>query len=458
MNIHQKRMWVLLLGILAVTTFTGCSKARDGQTTTPPPLVYGDADGDGIKDNVDNCPSIANTDQKNVLDPVGSADAIGDVCDDSDNDGVNDSRDNCPAVANSNQLNNDQAAEGGAGQPPLRGDACDDDDDGDGFKDPPGPAEDKCPFTPTATNTGDECAGDFDNDTIPDSSDNCPAVPNTNQANTTGKDINAQGVSQPDSIGDACDDSDQDGFNDAVDSCPGKRNLALDSDNDGIDDACDSDANVPVCGGPLAADSVAAVNGAKITVIKTGLLCTLSDTLLASGLNLCGVENPAAIIDANDDTYGVINNAVSSVLEGITGTVGISIKLVTTQLNPNVTSGAVAFKITPQSSTLEASVLRSLRVSTYLNGVQQDVAETQTAMDPSALTLEVLGGQTGLDPLNGATGDGNTPIIVGFHPIKSYDEIRLESSAIVLSADVLEGLRVNSAYACATSGPTVVAP
>lgn len=456
MKIYQNKVLLLLLGALVLTSVTGCSKARDGQAVPPGPLVYGNADGDDFKDNVDNCPSVAN-DQANDLDPAGQKDAIGDACDDSDKDGVNDSRDNCPAVANSNQLNNDQAAEAAAGQT-LRGDACDDDDDGDGFKDPPGPADDKCPFTPTTTNTGDECAGDFDNDTILDSSDNCPAVPNTSQTNTTLKDINAQGVSQPDSIGDACDDSDQDGFNDAVDSCPGKRNLALDSDNDGIDDACDSDANVVVCGGPLAADSVAAVNGAKITVIKTGLLCTLSDTLLASGLNLCGVENPAAIIDANDATYGVINNAVSSALEGITGTVGVSIKLVTTQLNPNVTSGAVAFKITPQPSTLEASVLRSLRVSTYLNGAEQEFAKTPTVMDPSALTLEVLGGQTGLDPLNGATGDGNTPINVGFHPTKSYDEIRLESSAIVLSADVLEGLRVNSAYACATSGPTVVAP
>lgn len=457
MNIRHEKMCALLLGILVVTTVAGCSKARDGQATPQVPLVYGDADNDGLKDNVDNCPSVANADQKNVLDPAGQVDAIGDVCDDSDTDGVNDSRDNCPAVANSNQLNNDRAAEVAAGQA-LRGDACDDDDDGDGFKDPPGPADDKCPFTPSATNTGDECADDFDNDTIPDATDNCPAVPNTNQANTTGKDINAQGVSQPDNVGDACDDSDQDGFNDAVDSCPGKRNLAIDSDNDGIDDACDGDANAVVCGGPLAAASVAAVNGAKITVTKTGLLCTLSDTLLASGLNLCGVENPDAIIDANDATYGVINNAVSSVLEGVTGTVGISIRLAATQLNPSAASGAVAFMITPQPSTLELSILRSLRVSTYLNGVLQDVAETQTAMDPSALTLEVLGGQSGLGPLNGATGDGSTPIIVGFRPSKSYNEIRLESSAIVLSADVLEGLRVNSAYACATSGPAVVAP
>ena len=457
MNIYQKQMSVLLLGILAVTTFTGCSQARDGQTTPPVPLAYGDADGDGLKDNVDNCPSVANADQKNVLDPVGRVDTIGDACDDSDSDGVNDSRDNCPVIANSNQLNNDKAAEVTAGQP-QRGDACDDDDDNDGFKDPPGPSDDKCPFTPTTTNTGNECAGDFDNDTIPDSSDNCPAIPNVNQANTAGKDINAQGVSQPDSVGDACDDSDQDGFNDAVDSCPGKRNLGVDSDNDGIDDACDSDANTVVCGGPLSAASVVAVNGAKITVTKTGVLCTLSDTLLASGLNLCGVENPDAIIDANNATYGVINNAVSSALEGVTGTVGVSIKLAATQLNPSAASGAVAFMITPQPSTLELSILRSLRVSTYLNGVQQDVAATQTAMDASALTLEVLGGQSGLGPLNGATGDGNTPIIVGFRPSKSYNEIRLESSAIVLSADVLEGLRVNSAYACASSGPVVVAP
>ena len=52
-----------------------------------------DTDGDGVNDNVDNCPSIPNPGQEN-------ADAVndgGDACDpDDDNDGVNDDVDVCP--------------------------------------------------------------------------------------------------------------------------------------------------------------------------------------------------------------------------------------------------------------------------------------------------------------------------------------------------------------------------
>ena len=68
-----------------------------------------DSDGDGITNNLDNCPSTANADQ---LDTDG--DGIGDVCD------------NAPTVANANQLDTD-----GDGV----GDVSDTDDDGDGVSD-----------------------------------------------------------------------------------------------------------------------------------------------------------------------------------------------------------------------------------------------------------------------------------------------------------------------------------
>lgn len=51
-----------------------------------------DADGDGVLDDVDNCPSEANPDQADF-----DLDGLGDVCDpDDDNDGVNDDGDVCP--------------------------------------------------------------------------------------------------------------------------------------------------------------------------------------------------------------------------------------------------------------------------------------------------------------------------------------------------------------------------
>ena len=58
-----------------------------------------DTDGDGVSDNLDNCPLTANADQ---LDTDG--DGTGDVCDtDDDGDGVLDTEDNCPLTANPDQ-------------------------------------------------------------------------------------------------------------------------------------------------------------------------------------------------------------------------------------------------------------------------------------------------------------------------------------------------------------------
>jgi gliding motility-associated-like protein len=71
-----------------------------------------DLDGDGILDNVDNCPLISNPSQIDT-----DRDGLGDICDsDDDNDGVNDSSDNCPIIANSNQADRDHDG---------LGDACD---------------------------------------------------------------------------------------------------------------------------------------------------------------------------------------------------------------------------------------------------------------------------------------------------------------------------------------------
>jgi Ca2+-binding RTX toxin-like protein len=79
---------------------------------------------------------------------------------------------------------------------------------------------------------GDETQDDDDdNDGIPDTSDNCPTTPNTNQAD-----------SDHDGAGDVCDsDDDNDGDPDTSDNCPTVSNPdQADSDNDGIGNACES--------------------------------------------------------------------------------------------------------------------------------------------------------------------------------------------------------------------------
>ncbi|MGX9728877.1 MAG: thrombospondin type 3 repeat-containing protein [Candidatus Electronema sp. VV] len=62
-----------------------------------------DTDGDGIVDSTDNCPLVANANQKNT-----DGDTLGDACDtDDDNDAVLDASDNCPLVANPDQKDSD---------------------------------------------------------------------------------------------------------------------------------------------------------------------------------------------------------------------------------------------------------------------------------------------------------------------------------------------------------------
>jgi MYXO-CTERM domain-containing protein len=134
-----------------------------------------DADLDGVPDETDNCPYVANANQ--------AASACAGT--DTDKDGVPDAIDNCAAVANPKQTDSNDDG---------KGDACDD-SDGDG---------------------------------VLDGKDNCPLVANANQA-----DANKNGM------GDACEDTDGDGILDGLDNCPLVFNpLQEDANHDGVGDAC----------------------------------------------------------------------------------------------------------------------------------------------------------------------------------------------------------------------------
>jgi hypothetical protein len=80
-----------------------------------PNLKYdSDFDGDGISNEIDNCPYLFNPDQKDI-----NFNGIGDACEDDDGDGIPNALDNCPDVYNPNQKDSD-----GDGI----GDVCDDKD------------------------------------------------------------------------------------------------------------------------------------------------------------------------------------------------------------------------------------------------------------------------------------------------------------------------------------------
>lgn len=207
-------------------------------------LCAEDSDKDGFPDvelncsdkgcRKDNCVYVSNPDQLDADD-----DDIGDVCDDDmDGDGIRNELDNCARIANAAQYNNDgdlfgndcdncpyvsnsyQRDSDGDGI----GDSCDRDIDGDGVIN----SFDNCPkiYNPLQE--------DRDTDTVGDVCDNCPSVRNRRQYDR-----------DDDSLGDACDtdrDDDNDGVDDMVDNCRGVANPdQVDNDQDEKGDACDDD-------------------------------------------------------------------------------------------------------------------------------------------------------------------------------------------------------------------------
>jgi len=130
---------------------------------------------------------------------------------DLDGDGIPDACDSCMAAVNTGDLDGDGVDDACDGCRVLAGESC--------------PALDAdndtiCDVGPASAPLGAACLG---------YNDNCVFVSNPDQS-----DFDANGV------GDACEDSDDDGVEDAFDNCPTVANPdQADGDGDGVGDACD---------------------------------------------------------------------------------------------------------------------------------------------------------------------------------------------------------------------------
>ena len=182
-----------------------------------------DINGNGVRDGDETDPRLADT----------------------DGDGSNDNEDNCPIIANSNQLNTD--ADRANDPNPLvqgdeLGDACDPNDDNDGLTDEEEDLNGNGFFDGAEiTSLKDP---DTDGDFVIDGSDNCPTVLNADQENTDQELVDGgETLIVGDSLGNACDDDDDnDGLLDVEEV--GVTDISdPDSDNDLI---IDGDDNCPL--------------------------------------------------------------------------------------------------------------------------------------------------------------------------------------------------------------------
>jgi outer membrane protein assembly factor BamB len=118
---HQQEWSYSKSGYLALDDRALYIASNDGVLTSISVGLPPDDDADGVFNNADNCPNVANPDQKDT-----DSDNIGDACNnaiDADNDEWADTLDNCPVISNRFQENTDRDSFGDVCDPyPLNAD------------------------------------------------------------------------------------------------------------------------------------------------------------------------------------------------------------------------------------------------------------------------------------------------------------------------------------------------
>lgn len=163
--------------------------------------------------------------------------------------------------------------------------------------------------------------------------------------------------------------------------------------------------------------------GSVASAVETGVICGL-------GAAVCTVENEGNAADQDFDSFATIDYAVGALDPLLGGSTAIAVELPGAVSAGNVAAFLVEFA----GGVVDAGLLRTLSVTTTMNGVVQE----QAALD-SLLALDVIG----LIP-------GTGKVLVGFHNTMSYNGASIGADATLAAADVTGSLRVYEACIAAT--------
>lgn len=427
-------------------------------------VLIPDADSDGIADDVDNCPDIANNDQSDI-----DGDGIGDVCDDDiDGDGVLNADDNCPETANPDQSDVDgdgigdlcdilcDVADSGTVDLPIP----DADDNGVSSEIAFGSAFDitEVSVTVNITHTwvedltlvltgpdgtsvilsaknggsGDNYTGTTFNDDAEDSivdgfppftgtfapeeslsafvGQNSGGVWTLTVSDDTGFDTGAINSWSIEICGFEQDDFDADGVPDGIDNCPETANTdQADLDGDGIGDVCDDDID----GDGVANDDDNCPENANpgqedIDGDGIGDVCDVE----------CGTyeSNNLPISISPDESFAVYEATVE-----VTENIYISDINVTIDIDHTWASDLQIFLVNPQLEFIELSIANGGSGDNYTQTVFDDDAEQSISSGAAPFTgtftpeepLSTFNGQLSqgtwlLGVIDGAGGDGGT--------------------------------------------------
>jgi hypothetical protein len=201
-------------------------------------------------------------------------------------------------------------------------------------------------------------------------------------------------------------DRDHDGIVDERDNCPDvPNNDQADSDQDGIGDACDTPVAVADhCTVPIA-------GGGTTVNASADQLCPI-----------CRIENPGNVIDSDVTNFALMDTTVAL----LGGSAQIT---VTAQPGASFPAGQIPgfTLVIPNAQLVDAQVLPSVTINTYLDGVLADSATYSTL-----LTVDLIGLLA-----------NEIPFYVGVIATQPFNQVQIVDGVTV--ADVLPTLRVLNA-------------